>query len=112
MHTCVCDPAASFLLPPPFTALLVYDCSETLSVWLPEGVGVGVAACRISPSSLLATELFGAGRVREEKKDRNIKILNKNRSDREKERGIEKYATSGKSQGLRGLEKRERQIEF
>ncbi len=53
-----------------------------------------------------------SGTVREEKKDRNIKILNKNRRDREKERGIEKYATSGKSQGLRGLEKRERQIEF
>jgi len=66
-----------------------------------------VAACRISPSSLLATELFGAGRVREGKKERE-----NHRRDREEEREIEKNATSGKSQGLPGLKKRERQIEL
>lgn len=76
IHVCVCVTQ----LPPfsctlPSLPLCVYDCSETLCLWVcvcdcQRGWGVGVAACRISPSSLLATELFGAGRVREEKKER------------------------------------------
>ncbi|KAA0714079.1 Nucleolar protein 4 [Triplophysa tibetana] len=62
---CECDPAASFLMPPPFSCPVCVRLFTVMCVRarLPEGVGgSGVAACRISPSSLLATELFGAGR--------------------------------------------------
>lgn len=47
------------------------------------------------------------GKERERKAERK-----RIEGDREEEREIEKYATSGKSQALQGLKKRERQIEF
>ncbi len=109
---CVCDPAASFLLPPPFTApVCVRLFRDSLSVGVcvcdcQRGWGVGVAACRISPSSLLATELFGAGRW-ERKRKREKSGEKENRRDREEERGIENMPHLEKAKAC-GVSRKER----